>query len=118
MKETYETYPKVSYPMITIQEIANEPVENFWDGSKENVVYVAYQIGINAKQSDTLTAIGNVKKLASIIDTYMQGDRYKCMRRIGNLIISPLPSDNNVMVGYLRYEGNLELNTNTIYRRS
>ena len=49
--------------------------------------------------------------------SYLAYDRYRCLRRIGDLAKSPLSSDDNVMVGYIRYECNLEIKTNTIYRR-
>lgn len=118
VKKTYEIYPKVSYPMTTLQEISNDPVDRFWDGDKDNVVYLAYQIGINAIQSENYTAYENVERIANIIDGYMKQDRYKCLKRFGNLPIIPLRTDQNVMTGYLRYECHLDLNTNTIYRRS
>ena len=117
VKEQYERYPSIRYPMITVGEIANENVNKYWDGDKENVSYLAYQIGIYSEETEDLTAIENVKKLANIIDNYMQGERYKCLRRIGNLSLMPLATDDNVIVGYLRYECNLDINTNTIYRR-
>lgn len=118
VKKIYETYPKISYPMITIQEIANEDINKYWDGVSENVSYLAYQIGINATQDEKLSANENVERIAKIIDTFMKGDTYKCMRRIGSLAITPLASDNNVITGYLRYECYLDLKTNTIYRRN
>ena len=117
VKKIYETYPKIHYPMITIQEINNEDVNQYWDGDAENVSYLAYQIGINATQDEKLSATENVERIAYIIDGFMKQDTYKCMRRIGELAISPLISDNNVITGYLRYECNLDLKTNTIYRR-
>ena len=118
VKKSYETYPKIRYPMITIQEITNENVDRYWDGVSDNVSYLAYQIGINATQDEKLSANENVERIAKIIDNFMQGDTYKCMRRVGSLAITPLVSDNNVITGYLRYECYLDLKTNTIYRRN
>ena len=117
VKEQYEAYPKISYPMVTIEEISNESVDRFWDGQKDNVSYLAYQIGIYAEQTETLTAMENVKHIADIIDDYMKGERYKCLRRVGSLTRMPLATDNNVIVGYLRYECYLDINKNIIYRR-
>ena len=85
VKEQFEAYPKISYPMVTIEEISNENVDKFWDGQKDNVSYLAYQIGIYAEQTELLTAMQNVKHIADTIDDYMKGDKYKCLRRIGNL---------------------------------
>lgn len=117
IKEIYELYPKVAYPMITIREIANEEVTKYSDSEGENVSYLAYQIGINAEQSETRTAIENVRHISDLLDTYMKGDRYKAMRRVGSLSILPLGTDKNVVTGYLRYECHVDINTNTIYRR-
>lgn len=118
VKKKNETYPKIQYPMITIDEIANEDVNRYWDGEKENVSYLAYQITINATQDEYLTAGDNVEKIVKIIDGFMKMDTYKCMQRVGKPVTTPLGVDNNVMVGYLRYECYVDLNTNTIYRRN
>lgn len=117
VKKIYEEYPKVTYPMIVLEKIGDNYDNNYWDGDKENVKYFAVQIGINAIQDERLSAIDNVERIAYIIEKYMQGDRYKCMRKIGDTPIVPMPTDNNVMVGYLRYNCNIDINTNTIYRR-
>lgn len=117
IKEKYEKYPKIKYPMITIEEITNEDNNRYFDDSGENVSYLAYQIELNCEQDNKRTAIGNVKRLANIVDKYMKTDKYRCLHRIGGLSKAPLPTDNNVMVGYLRYECNLDVKNNTIYRR-
>lgn len=118
VKKVYETYPKISYPMITLEELTNEDVSKYWDGISENVSYLAYQIGINATQDENLSANENVERIAKIIDSYMKGNTYKCMQRVGGLAMTPLASDNNVITGYLRYECYLDTKTNTIYRRN
>lgn len=116
VKEKFEKYPKISYPGITIEEIANEDNDNFFDET-ERVSDLAYQFTIHAEQSSTKTAVENVRAIANILDTYLKGPRYRCLRRVGSLAMAPLPSDENVMLGYLRYECSVELDTNTIYRR-
>ena len=116
VKERYEKYPKIQYPMITIDEINNEDVQQYFDGT-ERVSYLAYQFEINCEQSSTKTALQNVNYVGCLLDGYLKQDRYRCLRRIGDFAKSPLASDNNVMVGYLRYECNLDIKTNTIYRR-
>lgn len=116
VKEKFEKYPKISYPAITVEEIANEDNDRFFDET-ERVSDLAYQFTIHAEQSSTKTAIENVRAIANILDTYLKGPRYRCLRRIGSLVMAPLPSDENVILGYLRYECSVELNTNTIYRR-
>ena len=117
VKDKYEKYPEISYPMITIDELNNEAVDRFFNDSGEQVSYLGYQIRIDAEQTENHTAWENVDTIGNIIDEYMGGERYYCLRRIGNFPKYPMQNDDNVIVGYLRYEGNLEINTNTIYRR-
>ena len=116
VKEKYEKYPKISYPAITIEEIQNEDNEQFFDET-ERVSNLGYQFAIYSEQSSDKTAVQNVRELANMLDTYLKEPRYRCLRRLGSLAIAPLPSDDNVIVGYLRYECSVEINTNTIYRR-
>lgn len=116
VKEKYEKYPEISYPGITIEEIENEDNQKFFDET-ERVSDLGYQFAIYAEQSSTKTAMQNVREIANIIDTYLKGTRYRCLRRMGSLAMAPLPTDENVIVGYLRYDCSVEINTNTIYRR-
>ena len=117
VKEEFEKYPKISYPAIIISEIENEDNAMFFDET-ERVSNLCYQFSIYSEQSVNKTAVQNVREIANILDTYLKGTRYRCLRRIGSLAITPLPDDDNVIVGYLRYDCSLEINTNTIYRRS
>lgn len=117
VKEQYEVYPKIRYPMITIQELNNEDVLRYRNDSGEQVSYLGYQIRIDCEQSETHSALENVEIIGEMIDEYLKGERYWCLRRIGNFAKYPMQNDDNVMVGYLRYECNLDINTNTIYRR-
>lgn len=117
VKEQYEKYPKISYPGITIEELENEDNGLFFDET-ERVSNLGYQFTIHAEQSVDKTAVQNVREIANILDNYLKGPRYRCLRRIGSLTIIPSPSDENVILGYLRYECSVEINTNTIYRRS
>lgn len=116
IKEKYEKYPKISYPAITIEEIENEDNDQFFDET-ERVSNLGYQFAIYSEQSLDKTAIQNVRGIADILDTYLKGPRYRCLRRMGSMALAPLPSDENVIIGYLRYECSVEINTNTIYRR-
>lgn len=117
VKSKYEKYPDITYPIITIDELNNEAVDRFFNDSGEQVTYLGYQIRIDCEETEEHTALENVEIMGNIIDTYMSGERYYCLRRIGNFAKYPMQNDDNVMVGYLRYEGNLDINTNTIYRR-
>ena len=116
VKEIYEIYPEISYPAITIEEIENEDNARYFDET-ERVSNLGYQFTIHAEQSLYRTAIQNVREIANILDTYLKQARYRCLRRKGSLVIRPMPSDDNVMLGYLRYDCSLEIDTNTIYRR-
>lgn len=117
VKDKYEKYPEITYPIITIDELNNEAVERYFDDSGEQVTYVGYQIRIDCEQTEAHTAWENVDIIGNIIDTFMSEERYYCLRRIGNFAKYPMQNDDNVIVGYLRYEGNIEIDTNTIYRR-
>jgi hypothetical protein len=117
IKEEFEKYPEISYPAIVISEIENEDNAMFFDET-ERVSNLCYQFSIYSEQSIDKTAVQNVREIASLLDTYLKGARYRCLRRLGSLAITPLPDDDNVIVGYLRYDCSLEINTNTIYRRS
>lgn len=116
IKEIYEIYPKISYPAITIEELENEDNQLYFDET-ERVTNLGYQFTIHAEQSRDKTAIQNVREIANVLDTYLKEPRYRCLRRIGSLTIVPMNNDKNVMLGYLRYDCCVEVDTNTIYRR-
>lgn len=117
VKDKYEKYPDITYPIVTIDELNNEAVDRYFNDSGEQVSYLGYQIRIDSEETVEHTAWENVDIIGNIIDEYMGGERYYCLRRIGNFAKYPMQNDDNVIVGYLRYEGNLEIDTNTIYRR-
>lgn len=116
VKEQYEKYPKIKYPAITIEEIENEDNDMFFDEA-ERVSNLGYQFAIYSEQSSDKTAVQNVRRIANLLDEYLKGPKYRCLRRMGSLTIVPMQSDDNVIIGYLRYECSVEINTNTIYRR-
>ncbi len=116
VKNEYEIYPKISYPSITIRELNNEDVSRYFDET-ENVSYIAVQFDIRAKQNETYTALQNVDIIGKILDLYFKQPKYRCLRRVGSFAKKPMTSDNNVIIGYLRYECNLDIKNNIIYRR-
>ena len=73
------------------------------------------QIRVHKTEIDYFKRIGFI--LGRIVDKYMKQERYKAMRRIGDFPKAPMSSDNNVIVGYLRYECYLDIRKNIIYRR-
>lgn len=116
VKEAYDVTPVITYPTITVSEIENEDNNDFFDET-ERVTDLGYQFAIYAEQSETKTAIQNVRSIAIELDNYLKGDRYRCLQRITSVTMAPLSSDENVMIGYLRYQCSLEKDTHTIYRR-
>lgn len=116
VKEQYEKYPKIKYPAIVIEEIENEDNATFFDET-ERVSNLGYQFAIYSEQSLDKTAVQNVRRIAELLDKYLKEPQYRCLRRMGSLAIVPMASDDNVIIGYLRYECSVEINTNTIYRR-
>lgn len=117
IKEQYELYPEISYPMITIEEIENANAVQYKDDSGEFASNLGYQLDISCNQSINYTAQQNVRRIANIINTYLQEDRYRCLDRVGGLNILPHISDPNIRTGYLRYTCVIGHNDNTIYRR-
>lgn len=116
VKEKFDILPKTTYPCIYIEETINMDNDRYHDETEE-VTSVGYIFTINATQSETLTAIENVRYIAELLDTYLKGDRYRCLTRKNGPIIKPLPIDDTVMTGYVIYDGDVEIKTNTIYRR-
>ena len=116
VKEKFDILPKTKYPCIYIEEIDNSDNDRYHDETEE-VSSLAYIFTINADQSETLTATQNVRNIADLLDTFLKGPRYRCLTRINGPIIKPLSVDDTVMTGYMTYNGDVEIKTNTIYRR-
>lgn len=116
VKEKFDILPKTKYPCIYIEEVDNSDNDRYHDETEE-VSSLAYIFTINADQSETLTAIQNVRNIANLLDSYLKGDRYRCLTRVVGLVIKPLPIDDTVMTGYMTYNCDVEIKTNTIYRR-
>lgn len=116
VKTSYDGNYEISYPLVEIQELTNEDVDQFYDG-EEHVIDVGYQFTIMAEQTETLSAEKNVQNIINIIKDYMRGERYHSLRRLGGSPILALTNDNNIMIGYMRYNGRIDIDTNTIYRR-
>ena len=117
VKHAYREFPKISYPMIIIDELENSDVHRYYDGT-EHVVNVGYQFSVYAKQSSKLDAVDNVRQILEIIKNYMRGERYHALQRISSQPIVPHPTDSNIRIGYVRYIGCIDIDTNTIYRRN
>lgn len=103
--------------MITIEELTNTVASKYKDDSGEFASNLGYQINISSDQTDNYTAQKNVRRIATIINTYLQNDTYKCLDRVGGLVIQPHISDPNIKTGHLRYNCVVRHDNNTIYRR-
>ena len=117
VKASYEEFPIVSYPLIVIEELENTDNNRYYDG-KEHIVDVGYQLAIHAEQTETMDAVENVRNIINIVKEYMRGERYHALRRLGTTPITTSRTDENVRIGYMRYMGCINIDTNTIYRRN
>lgn len=117
VKTSYEEFPEITYPCVIIEELENSDNTRFYNG-KENVVDVGYQFTIYADQTETKDAVLNVRTIINIIKEYMRGDRYHALQRMGPTPITKSLTDENIRLGYMRYIGCIDINTNTIYRRN
>jgi hypothetical protein len=117
VKSSYEDFPEMQYPMVIIYEIENSAVSKYYD-TKEHIINVTYQFTILAEQSETKDANENVRNICTIIRNYMRGERYHALKRLGHTPIVAKHDDNNVRIGYMRFVGQLDIDTHTIYRRN
>lgn len=117
VKTSYEGDDTISYPYIVIEELTNSDVHQFYDGA-EHVIDVAYQFTIFAEQTSEKDAMTNVRTIIDKIKQYMRGERYHALHRIGSSPDAALPDDSNVRIGYMRYQGRINIDENIIYRRN
>lgn len=117
VKTAYEGDEDISYPCLIIEELDNRDVQRFYDGT-EHVIDVGYQFTILAEQSATRDATTNVRTIINIVKQYMRGERYHSLHRIGSSPDVALPGDSNIRIGYMRYDGRINIDENIIYRRS
>ena len=117
VKTAYEGNEEISYPEVIIEELTNTDVHRFYDG-EEHVIDVGYQFTILAEQTADKDAITNVRTSIDKIKKYMRGERYHALQRVGSSPDVPLPEDSNIRIGYMRYEGRINIDENIIYRRS
>ena len=116
VKTAYDGDSNISYPLIIIRELDNYDDNQFYDG-EEHIVDVGYQFNILADQSSTLSAEDNVRNIIFKIRNFMRGERYHALERVGGSPIVASRSDRNIMIGFMRYQGCIDIDTNTIYRR-
>jgi hypothetical protein len=117
VKSSYEDFPAIHYPCVLIYEIENSAVSQFYD-LQEHIINVTYQFNILCDQTETRTANENVRHITTLIRDYMRGERYHALKRLGNTPIVKKQDDENIRIGYMRYVGRIDIDTNTIYRRN
>lgn len=117
VKSTYEDFPVINYPMVLIYEIENSAVTQFYDG-EEHIINVTYQFNILCDQTEDMSANENVRNIITLIRDYMRGPRYHALKRLGNTPIVVKQDDENIRIGYMRFVGRIDIDTNTIYRRN
>lgn len=117
IKETYDMNPYIEYPCIDISEISNTVLKRYKDETGNFARAITYQFNISCDQSKDYTALENIRRIAFIIDSYFQEDRYHCLDNVGGLAIAPNIEDPNIKTGYVRYDCVLVSTQNTIYRR-
>ena len=121
VKKSMDRDYNITYPLVIIQELNNMDDSRFFDG-EEHIVNVGYQIEILADQSETKDAETNVLCIENLIKNYMRGERYRALQRIGSSPIMPqyssaLEKDGGIKIGFMRYNGRIDIDHNIIYRR-
>lgn len=112
----------IHYPLVIIQELDNMDDSRFYDDQGEHVVNVGYQIEVMADQNETNDAETNVRCIQNLIKDYMRGERYHALQRVGASPIMPqyssaLEKDGDIKIGFMRYQGRIDIDNNIIYRR-
>lgn len=111
----------ITYPLVIVQELDNQDENRFYDGH-EHIVNVGYQIEVMADQSETKDAETNVICIQNLIKDYLRGERYHALQRVGASPIMPqyssaLEKDGDIKIGFMRYQGRIDIDHNIIYRR-
>lgn len=111
----------ITYPLVIVQELDNMDDSRFYD-LQEHVVNVGYQIEVLADQSETKDAETNVICIENLIKNYLRGERYHALQRVGASPIMPqyssaLEKDGDIKIGFMRYQGRIDIDNNIIYRR-
>lgn len=115
VKGIYDENPKVSYPMITVQEIENSENIRFSTASGEKVSNLSYQIDCYSGNTKHLQSTYSSMQIGKIVNNLLGGEKYK-MTRIGTPAVMPLLNDKTIIKYSLRYTCVLDLSTNTIYK--
>ena len=117
VKAQYDEFGDIQYPCVIIYELDNTPDPRYYD-KNEHVNNVAYQFTVMSERSFEDDANKMVMLIMDYITKYMRGRKYKSLQKVGYTGVQSHPNDTNIKVGYMRYEGCIDIDTNTIYRRN
>ena len=112
---------EIEYPLVIVQELSNSDNRRFYDG-EEHIVDVGYQIEVLADQTEDKDAETNVICICNLIKHYLRGERYHALQRVGASPIMPqyssaLEKDSDIKIGFMRYNGRIDIDNHIIYRR-
>jgi hypothetical protein len=117
VKTAYEDFTDITYPCVIIYELENSPNSRYYD-MQEHVVDVAYQFTIMSEGTFGEDAVKRVLLIMDYITKYMRGRKYTSLQKVNSTGVQTHPNDTNIKVGYMRYEGCIDIDTNIIYRRN
>ena len=112
IKEAYEQNPKISYPMITIQEIDNSESEQYSSNLGEEFSNLGYQINIYTRDISSMQKNEIMKKIADKVNNVL-GVKMNMVRN-GNPITMLVPSDSTVLQYSVRYTCVLDIIRNIL----
>lgn len=112
----YYTVSKLTTPLITVNEMPGIPIR-FFDG-QPYVVRNSYQFETYGKaqmlDGNPVSAVEVAKQLMEQTDLIL--NTVFGLTQVGDATFAPLPSDPTVIRGVVRYRGDIDTITETIYR--
>lgn len=112
----YYAVSKLTTPLITVNELPGIPT-HFFDG-QPYIVRNSYQFETYGKAQTVfgkpVTAVEVAKQLMEQTDSVL--NEVFGLTQVGDATFSPLPSDPTVIRGVVRYRGDIDVKTETIYR--
>ena len=112
----YYAVSGLTTPLITVNELPGTPT-HFFDG-QPYIVRNSYQIETYGKaqpvDGKAIPAVLVAKKLMEQTDKVL--NEVFGLTQVGDATFSPLPSDPTVIRGVVRYRGDIDVKTETIYR--
>lgn len=117
VKEAHDMLPEIKFPLVTIKEIQNTENSRFTDNNGEHVSDLSYQIECCSRNTTELEAATSAMIMGNVVNKLLTGPNYK-LTRIGTPETLPIVNDKDVIRYILRYSCSIDLDKNTIYKRS